>query len=414
MKKYDILNNSQTPTLTIFAGITGIDKTQFIKKFIEKANMKNQVLNLDFEKELLNEERNPPLQSPDIPSFLDSPNLKMKLNMVESNFKWLVDKINNRDNTVSDIFLSMHFSYYKNSEFFPPFTLIPFNQFFTKIPDLKIRIITLIDDVFSIWQQLKKKEIQFPNTSLRLRELLGWRSLEYLRAEALKEYLNSPEEGKQRTTNYLVSVRHPFSTFNNLIFKQPSNRIYLSYAISNTRLDASFISEINEFRKQIHTTLTDSAVFDPVAIDELALETALNEIPKESRNPTSEVVLEKRHRWPIDLPGVLVDEPEWPIKIPLRQIEEVYSDIRNQIASRDYILVDSSRVLAVYRPHLGGELSRGVDAEIKHAKEYGKKVVVYIPKNDQTTGKTTHPFGSRIVQFEDKKMFVEHLQSLTI
>ena len=108
------------------------------------------------------------------------------------------------------------------------------NQFsgLTKTIATKFNIITLIDDIFTIWQNLHRKENQFPNTSLRLREISAWRSLEYLYAESLQNHLNAPEEGRQRATNYLVSVRHPFSTFDNLIFKQSSKRIYLSYPIS--------------------------------------------------------------------------------------------------------------------------------------------------------------------------------------
>jgi len=404
------------PTVTIFAGISGIDKSEFVKNFIKKSGKQAHILNLDFEKELLNEEREGN-SSPDIASFLDSPSSKLKLNEIESTFGWLAKKIDERDSKITDIFLNIHLSYFKNSEFFPPFIPLFFRQLTTKIPDANMKIITLIDDVFSIWDKIKKREDEkgFLNTVLRLREILAWRSLESLNAEALKEYLNTREEGKQRASNYIVSVRHPFNTFYNLIFNEKPVRLYLSYPISETRKDPKDILEINEFRKQMHKIGSDEGivVFDPVAIDELAMENAVEEIPVSQRSTVEEITLEQKHRWPLEVSDILVKDFEWPITIPKRQIDEVSSDIRNQITSRDYTLVDSSQFLAVYRPFYRQIMSRGADAEIKHAKEYGKKVIVYHPKEDKgPQSSSTHPFGSKVDLFEVKEKFFEHLQKL--
>ena len=397
-----------TPNITILAGITGTNKKQFITNLIEKSDRKDSVLHLDFEKELLNDERDALLQSPSIPDFLDSPNSKTKLAALEANFKWLAKKIEDRNNDITDIFLSIHLVYYKNSEFFPPFML---NQFsgLTKTIATKFNIITLIDDIFTIWQNLHRKENQFPNTSLRLREISAWRSLEYLYAESLQNHLNAPEEGRQRATNYLVSVRHPFSTFDNLIFKRSSKRIYLSYPISRTRGDPRLVSDINSFRKKMHTAYShDAAIFDPVTIDELPFRAALDEAKSESKSHS--VQLKESHRWPLDLDDILVDSPQWPIQIPYDEVNEVEADIRNQITSRDYILVESSKTLVAYRPYLGGTLSTGVDAEIKHAKEYAKKVVVYNPQEDYA-GNNTNPFDSRVASFATPETFYEHLRA---
>lgn len=406
----------KSPTVTIFAGISGIDKSEFVENFIKKSKREEQILNLDFEKELLNDERDGN-SSPDIASFLDSPSSKVKLKEIEATFSWLTKKIDERNSKITDIFLKIHLSYFKNSEFFPPFIPLFFRQLTTKIPDASMKIITLIDDVFSIWNKIKKRETEegFLNTSLRLREILAWRSLESLNAEALKEYMNTKEEGRQRASNYIVSVRHPFSTFYNLIFNEKPIRVYLSYPISETRKDPKSILEINNFRKRMHKIGSDeeAVIFDPVAIDELAMESTMNEIPEPKRSTISEITLEQKHRWPLELSDILVKDFEWPIIIPKRQIDEVSNDIRNQITSRDYTLVDSSQFLAVYRPFYGGTMSRGADAEIKHAKEYGKKVVVYHPKEDQVAqSASTHPFGSKVDSFEVNERFFEHLQKL--
>jgi len=312
--------------------------------------------------------------------------------------------------------LKIHLSYFKNSEFFPPFIPLHFRQLTTKIPDASVKIITLIDDVFSIWDKIKKRESEgFLNTALRLREILAWRSLESLYSEALKENLNAKDEGSRRASSYTVSVRHPFSTFSNLIFQEQPNRVYLSYPISEPRKNPSDIAEINGFRKAMHElgVQKKTVIFDPVAIDELAMESALLEIPEKERDSNTEVKLEQKHRWKIDLPDLLVKDFDWPIKIPKQQIDEVSADIRNQITSRDYYLVDSSQFLAVYRPFYKTVMSRGADAEIKHAKEYFKKVVVYHPPEDVSKqSATTHPFGSKVDLFEDKSKFFDHLQKV--
>ena len=402
--------------ITILAGITGINKNQFTKNLIKKSNCKKSVLCLDFEKELINEERDPPLQTPNMPDFLDNPNAADKARMLETNFSWLGKKIENRDASVTDVLLSMHLVYYKNSEFFLTFMLNQFLNLTKKQATPKFNIITLTDDVFTIWQNLHSREEKFPNTSLRLKEILTWRSLEYLYALSLKNYLNGAIEEKQETANeiipkatsYLVSVRHPFSTFYNLIFKQQTRRIYLSYPITRTRRNPDYVSDINNFRKHMHAAYShNSVIFDPVTIDELSLNTALNETTNQDKS--TPVLLKKSHRWPLELDNILVDDLAWPIKIPRDEIIEAKRDIDNQIVSRDYTLVDSAKTIAVYRPYLGGAKSEGVDAEIKHAKEYSKKVVVYNPKSDMKN-LSTHPFGSKVTLFATKREFYKHLR----
>ena len=65
------------PNITIFSGISGIDKAKFLKKFVNKSKKQNQVFQINFEKELLNEERNPPESSSDMPTFLNSDDEKL-------------------------------------------------------------------------------------------------------------------------------------------------------------------------------------------------------------------------------------------------------------------------------------------------------------------------------------------------
>ena len=408
------MGKNPSPNITIFSGITGIGKKSFLKNLITKAKKEDEVFQIDFDYELLNEERNPPESSPDIATFLNSDDPKLKLKTIETNFSWIASKIDKRPENTTEIFLNMHLSYFRNSEFYPPFIPLYFNQLFTKFPNSEVRIITLIDDVFSIWNKIKDKESKgFLNTQLTLREILAWRSLESLRSEAIKQHLFITEEGSRRISNFVVSTRHPYSTFYNLIFEPNPSRIYLSFPISETRKNPDDISDINGFRKEMYDIGSEKgvAIFDPVAIDELAMKNALDESISKDKD-TDMVTISNNHRWPFEIPETLAEDVHWPITIPRNQIEEIIPDVNNQIASRDFTLVDSSLFLAVYRPIFNGILSRGVDAEIKRAINHFKKVIVFNPKDDQgkySKSSTTHPFGNKVDELEVKENFVKYV-----
>ncbi len=50
------MSTIKTPTITIFTGISGIDKKDFLKRLIKKSKMEGKVLLLNVEDELINEE----------------------------------------------------------------------------------------------------------------------------------------------------------------------------------------------------------------------------------------------------------------------------------------------------------------------------------------------------------------------
>ena len=218
------------PTLTIFAGISGIDKSHFLKQLIKKSKASKRTLLINFEDELIADRGKTPIA--DMPTFLNSTNPALKFDIFRTNFHWIAEKIKNKEPRVTDIFLSMHLSYYKNSEFYPPFMPIFFKDILTRLSDSKIRIITLIDDIFVTWKEIADREESagYTNTKLTLREILAWRSLEFLRGEALKEHINALAYGEKKASHYMVSIRHPHPTFHNMIFRDSQDRIYLSYS----------------------------------------------------------------------------------------------------------------------------------------------------------------------------------------
>ena len=412
----------RSPPITIFAGISGIDKSDFVKKLLIKSGMKNKVLVIDFEEELRNENRNPPETSPDMAAYLDSPDPTLKFFIFESTFPWIAKLIDENKKKYEHVFLFMHLSYFKNSEFYPPFVPILFDQLATKLPSSEIRIITLIDDVFSIWNTISSREADkgYFNTKLSLREILAWRSLEFLRAESLKKHYERNNEGSNRVSHYMISVRHPHSTFHNLLFKENAIRVYLSYPISESRKTPKGIREINRFRKKMHSLGKKQGlvIFDPVAIDELCIKFALDKVlakaTKKRHNNVASVKVTQNDRWPICLDDLVAPDMPLPITLPKNEIDEVVKDIENQIASRDYTLVDASSYLTVYRPFYNKIPSKGAEKEINRANDHMKRVLVYHPKEDYVgSAATTHPFGSRTKTYDIKEDFFKDLQTLS-
>ena len=405
-------------TITVLAGISGQDKSILTRRIIEKSGRSDQIMNIDFDQILMQASG-----SADIATFLDMPSIWAKAGNMENAFKLLLKKIGSRERGIEHVFLQMHLSYFKNSELL----LHPLPQLLSvlpsRVPTSNVNIIVLIDDVFTVWQRLRERAgSTHPGTSLKLREVLIWRSAEISCAEMIPYYIDiMPEMTGEEAVSYPVSIRHPVSTFRNLIFEKNPRRVYLSYHITSTRNDAGKVGEINAFRSTLHQIgeRTRSPVFDPVTIDELALASALREADDDT------VSVEKRHRWPLGEVTPLADEPRWPITIPRREVEEVLAvlanghgaaqgDVENQITSRDYRLVELATCLAVYRPFMGRRKSRGVEAELFHAMQHGRKALAYHPDMDQPAdeGATTHPFENKFDGIPTMEGFTDRLERM--
>lgn len=378
----------------IVSGISGIDKENFIINFIKKTGIEKKSKIIKFEDELVNPARrrggiHPPTK---ITSFLEERSLTAKIRTIEETFSWISNNIT-IDPDIEYVFLDVHLIYYKNSEYFPPLNPSHFSEWINSLgKDVDIVIINLIDDVFNIWKTILDKEKLYPNTKLTLREILAWRSLETLQSESLPNALNFPKEGERRALSFMTSVRHPYTTFENLILPKIPICVYLSYPITKARNVPSRVKEVNAFRSMMHKLGKKHkiAIFDPVSIDELTLEQA-----KKLKKPTT--IFDKKLRWPLDYSDILVKDTNPCIKIPTKEITESLTQINHQIRSRDLKLVEYSSILAVYRPFFGG-LSKGAQAEINHATYVGNEVWIYSPKEDKIPG-GRHPFDDNSITF---------------
>jgi hypothetical protein len=390
--------------LTIFAGITGFDKSAVIKTLAKKCLKQNGLSDdltstesaefvkyIKFEDELLKVDG-----SQNIATFLGKLSLKAKADAIEKTFTRINKQIKRQRNKINHLFLDIHLSYLRNSEYTPPLSLSGFRELVQD--DTPIKLITLIDDVYVIYNNLKKREEDFPNTQLRLREILSWRSVEMLQAEGLAGFYTNES---RNTKNYLVSVRHPIETLVNLIMNNSPKTGYMSYPITKTRSSKESLADINKARTDLHKIFAENGavLFDPVTIDELVLK------------PTSSAegdnfILNADSRWPINDNGLVKPFP-WPIEIPTDQIKEVQPDIVNQIRARDFKLIDNALFTAVYRPNFGG-FSTGVNAEITYSESQGRGLFVYDPPSDEnSTQPKTNPFTQKTTTKPDYDSFLQ-------
>lgn len=382
--------------VVIVSGISGIDKNKFIRKLIEYAKITDVSEVIKFEDKMVDPERGNDAPT-NIITFLDQPSLSNKINTIEATFEWI--QKTKFDPNKKYIFLDVHLIYYKNSEYFPPLNSSNYSGWLSGIySNAEILIINLIDDVFNIWKSISSKIEDYPHTQLTLREILGWRSLEALQSESLTNILNSEQEGERRVRTYMVSVRHPPSTFKNLLLPKTPICIYLSYPISKTRLKKHMIEKINKFRSKMHDLgkTHGVAIFDPVSIDEL--------YPDLNNASSETVTIENSMRWPLGYQSLAKNAPQR-IEIHSREIKDSIPQIKHQIKSRDLRLVESSRVLVVFRPYFGG-VSAGVTSEINHAIYMGTTVIIYSPPEDgsQSSG---NPFDNNVDMIDDEEKYYE-------
>lgn len=391
--------------LTIFAGITGFDKSEAIQNLAKKClklNGLSEDLNakksaefikyIKFEDELLTVDG-----SQNIATFLGKHSLKAKSDAIEGTFTRINKQIKKHKNKINHLFLDIHLSYLRYSEYAPPLSLAGFRELVQD--DTPIRMITLIDDVFVIYDNLKKREADFPDTKLRLREIVSWRSVEMLQAEGLAGFYTNES---RNIKNYLVSVRHPAETLMNLVMNDTPKTVYMSYPISKTRTSKESVDDINKARKDLHKIFAENnaVLFDPVTIDELALDK-----PVEAET----FIMKADSRWPIE-ESALVKPVSWPIEIPIDQIKEVKPDIVNQIRARDFKLIDNALFTAVYRPNLGG-FSTGVNAEINYSESQGRGLHIYDPRSDgSSTERKTNPFTQKTTTTDNYDEFLASIK----
>ena len=388
--------------IVVVAGISGMYKARFIDNFVKRAGIKKDTVVIRFEDALVNPARkavNTAVPTT-ITSFLKEPSPTRKIEMIDKTFSWIIANVRIPKAT-KRVVLDVHLTYYNRSEFFPPFNPSSFTGWIDSIDrHANVKIVTLIDDIFNTWHELSRRESEYPGTKLTLREILAWRSLEVLQSESLGYSLNAPSLTPKQAQTYLVSVRHPPSTFKNIVLEKVPVVVYLSFPISKTRDDKKMRNDVNRFRSRMHKigSRLGVAVLDPVTIDELILARAA----KGRRSPVL------GERWPLGH-SMLVPAGPRTLDIPCEEIKDARVNIKHQVRSRDLKLVETANLLAVYRPCFP-EPSTGVRAEIDHAISVGQDMCIYSPPED-SVALSDNPFDEGLPLIGTKDDFYRTIQN---
>lgn len=298
-------------------------------------------------------------------------------------------------------FLGMHASYFRRSRFFSP---IDWDEIRRLQPS---GFVTLIDDAYIIHKRVRQREeIREPTQSyLKLRDILMWRSVEVLTTDMLSRNLLQPRpdhirEGYQAPRNDVVAVKHPPSMLHDLLFRRDQVRVYSCHPISSTRTRPEVVQAINTFKLKLHN---EFVVFDPITIDEKIMHFPQHVIGES-------IVLTLDDRWPIPFASCLspTRAEEYPVELPVHEVQEIQEDVDNHIEARDFRMIDQSNVLAAWRPHFGQRHHDGVEKELTHARQVARKPRYgYHPDEDTMPG---HPFSR--AQFHPFKTEEELLQAI--
>jgi len=212
--------------------------------------------------------------------------------------------------------------------------------------------VTIVDNAHTVRKRLHA-DPQWSREGLSLKDILMWREQEiaYTKNEATR--LKKP--------HYVIARKHPASTLLDLVLKRDVKKIYLSYPM--TYMSVQGFAEVKKIAEELRKHFV---VFDPSTITESLLEGDLRRAVLEAERegkPTPEKVL-------------IQDEDESQ-EIPAQEIEDALTNIRGQIVTRDYSLIDQSDMVVILMTR--NVMSVGVICEMVYGDTHGKAVYVVSP-----------------------------------
>jgi hypothetical protein len=231
-----------------------------------------------------------------------------------------------------------------------------------------------------------------------LKDCMVWREEEIIVTELLAHAMGCHENfyilsrGRQEET---------LETCLRLITRPDMKKVYPSFPMSHVVDMPDVLAEIDEFRAAIAEHFI---AFDPADVDEKLL---LDQAVKAAK---------AGHDWVDVTPhasGGRADQE--PVRVRVREVLDIASDVDGQIYSRDFKLIDQCDMIVSLIPELDGgipALSSGVERELQHAWEHTKEVyVVWKPAKPpspfitETATKIFPSVDDALGHFESKGMF---------
>jgi hypothetical protein len=314
-------------------------------------------------------------------------------------------QIDQLDEGVQYLFLSMHAAFYSNQsrEFFSPVQADYLAAELGRKGFCIERVVTLLDDIFDVFRHLVRPGQLFAFSEratsqqkaveaiLNLHLALDWRSIEIFHAGEIARALKLKKE------HVLLAVKHPLAVaFDIALARKPM--MYIAHPIKDVR-QTEIEGEIEDLANSVRRA--DFAVpVCPTSIDELVVERAMvdeREVFRPRLGP----------RWRFGRPEELLFVPPEDADLNPLDPDGVFSDgedpllagllysllqaIGDQVNARDRALVEQSSGIMAWRPFFNGDMSSGVAQEIMHRnslishgilREREKKCFIYGPPSD--------------------------------
>ena len=317
----------------VVTGISGSGREVHLKRFVEFAEAKNTKVKLFSVGSMMFEAARKLGVEIKEDKILDlSPS---SLNFLRATvFEQIIREAENYENIV----ISTHASFRWKKHVFQAFDFHYLNEL---SPDA---FITISDSALPIKIRLESSK-QWRGR-LTLKEILVWRDEETLLTKSIADYRRRPF--------YIVPFSSPPETLFNLVFKQHSKKVYLSYPITHIENREAKLAGKDRFKDRLRKL--GLTVFDPGEIEDSLLLYKLRELKDTGGGKLT------------------VEENGVKIEICIGEIEDVVEDLLDQIVARDYQLIDQSDFLVVY--YFSQVMSPGVLSEMTYGFSNNKKVFV--------------------------------------
>ena len=359
--------------IVVVTGMVGIDKKSYLEKVCQLAADKGKEVVLCNVGEAMYAE------APDIGpgKILDIP-IKRLSSLRRSVFKDIIAKAKKAPNLI----VNTHATFRWRHGLFPA---VDFDQMRQLGADMYI---CLIDGVTALHIRL----IAEHSAEHTLKDLLVWREEEILGTEMLCKGID------EKIPFYCIArgaEKETTETFYNLVFETGSKKAYLSFPMTAVSDMENVKKEIDEFRRSMKQFFT---CFDPGDLEESYLPYKAQQANQKKQNFVEVAALGQK------------------VRLDLREVQQIESDINSQIYARDFLLIDQSDMIISFIPTLAdgrAAISSGVERELQHAHEAAKEVyVIWTARQTPSvfvTQTATKVFNnlSNAVEFFTKKGYIK-------
>lgn len=295
-----------------------------------------------------------------------------------------------RDGTTAIV--TLHASYYNllKKGYVSLIDFKVFREAFGQSDAVPSGVLTFIDDIFDCQQRIcsaRPRRLFDPPDTLQeslvqLFRILDWRHQEILLSRLIASQCEQP------TCHVVFAIKQPIATLRKILLAE-STGVYFSHPISEVRRleaagdDANVRHFLEEYDNHVSLLQEHYIVYEPTAIDEYRFE-GFPELPlpkltsrwplAAERNPrhddvvwTSTTDCGSAYAFPAGWQPDTREIPAGEVPHCSSLMSELVDLIDSQTTTRDYQLIDQSKLTYAFWPLFNGNASGGVEKELKYA-----------------------------------------------